>query len=121
MTLVGLFPATFVTLPELGEISLAFCRKVRSVKTSHSDRNLYSTYSKRRILILGGFPAECQDRVTSAVSSSGRVTTGFFAGVVVITSTLTSTNKVPRMVRRPSASPPRKYPSSTATTGFTYA
>ena len=43
----------------------------------------------------------------------------FFALVVVIITTLTRTNSVPRMVRRPRVSPPRKYPTSTATTGFT--
>src|ERR1700682_5238754 len=40
---------------------------------------------------------------------------------MVITTTLIRTNRVPRTVRRSNASPPRKYPSSTATTGFTYA
>ena len=40
---------------------------------------------------------------------------------VVITTTLTSTSTVPKTVRNPSASPPRKYPTTTATTGFTYA
>ena len=45
----------------------------------------------------------------------------FFAGVVVINTTLTSTQTVPTTVRSPSVSPPRKYPNTTATTGFTYA
>jgi hypothetical protein len=44
-----------------------------------------------------------------------------FLGVVVITTTLTNTSAVPAIVRGPIASPPRKYPTSTATTGFTYA
>jgi hypothetical protein len=47
--------------------------------------------------------------------------TDIFAFVVVITTTLTRTNRVPRIVRRPSGSPPRKYPMVTATIGFTYA
>jgi hypothetical protein len=45
----------------------------------------------------------------------------FTFGVVVITTTLTSISRVPAIVRGPIASPPRKYPTSTATTGFTYA
>ena len=56
-----------------------------------------------------------------AASSAKTDSTGFFAGVVVITITLISTRKVPKMVRAVSASPPRKYPTSTATIGFTYA
>src|SRR5580700_8572053 len=36
--------------------------------------------------------------------------------VLVITTTLVKTKRVPRIVRRPSDSPPRKYPTSTATT-----
>jgi hypothetical protein len=40
---------------------------------------------------------------------------------VVITTTLTSTNSVPKIVRNPNSSAPRKYPNTTATTGFTYA
>jgi hypothetical protein len=55
------------------------------------------------------------------VSSTTRVATCLFAGVMVIASTLISTNAVPRMVRGASASPPSKYPSNTATAGFTYA
>ncbi len=58
---------------------------------------------------------------TPAASSTGSAASGFFAGVMVITTTLIRTKNVPRIVRRPSASPPRKYPTSTATTGFTYA
>src|SRR5690348_3523241 len=49
------------------------------------------------------------------------VTTLFFPRIVVITTTLTSTNAVPRIVRKPSGSPAKKYPSRTAITGFTYA
>ena len=40
-------------------------------------------------------------------------------GVVVITITLTRISTEPRIVRRPSASPAKKYPRRTATTGFT--
>jgi hypothetical protein len=55
-----------------------------------------------------------------AVSSTGTGATAFFfIPVVVIKITLANTSRVPRTVRRPSASPPRKYPTSTATTGFT--
>ena len=61
------------------------------------------------------------DPTASAESFTGSAVTGSFARVVVITTTLVRTNSVPRIVRRPSASPPRKYPSNTATTGFTYA
>src|ERR1700726_1082139 len=57
-----------------------------------------------------------EGRPSYPVSSTASIATGFFARVVVITTTLTRTNRVPRTVRRPSASPPRKYPSSTATT-----
>jgi hypothetical protein len=49
------------------------------------------------------------------------ISAGVFARVVVITTTLTRTNKVPTIVRTVSASPPKKYPTSTATIGFTYA
>jgi len=56
-----------------------------------------------------------------AASSAKSVSADFFAGVVVITTTLISTSSVPRIVRVLSASPPRKYPTSTATIGFTYA
>ena len=61
------------------------------------------------------------DSTTSAVSSTAGAATGFFVRVVVITTTLTRTSRVPRIVRRPRDSPPRKYPTRTATTGFTYA
>jgi hypothetical protein len=50
----------------------------------------------------------CYDSATSAVSSTIGVATGFFAWVVVMTTTLTRTSRVPRIVRRPRASPPRK-------------
>ena len=56
-------------------------------------------------------------RYTASFTASSAA--GFFARVVVMTTTLMSTNMVPRIVRRPRASPPRRYPSSTATTGFT--
>ena len=58
---------------------------------------------------------------TQSASSPGNVVPDLLARVVVITTTLIRTNRAPRIVRRPSASPPKKYPSSTATTGFTYA
>jgi len=61
------------------------------------------------------------DPTNCAASSTGSAASGFFAGIMVITTTLIRTKRVPRIVRRPSASPPRKYPTSTATTGFTYA
>jgi hypothetical protein len=61
------------------------------------------------------------DPSASAVSSRGSVAASFFPRVLVITTTLIRTNTVPRIVRGPSASPPRKYPTTTATTGFTYA
>src|SRR5579862_2133589 len=54
-----------------------------------------------------------------AVSSTASAGTGFFAGVVVITITLTRMHAAPAIVRGSSASPPRKYPTSTAITGFT--
>jgi hypothetical protein len=60
--------------------------------------------------------------ISYAVSSAASVAIGFFTRrVVVITTTLIRTHRVPRIVRRPRPSPPRKYPSSTATTGLTYA
>ena len=40
---------------------------------------------------------------------------------ILVTRQLTSTSAVPKIVRGPIASPPRKYPKITATTGFTYA
>src|SRR5216683_5574918 len=61
------------------------------------------------------------DSTTSAVSSTEGVATGIFARVVVITTTLIRISRVPRIVRTPRPSPPRKYPTRTATTGFTYA
>ena len=57
----------------------------------------------------------------TALPSPRRAATGFRAPARVISTTLTSTHSVPSTVRGPSASPPRKYPTSTATTGFTYA
>jgi MFS family permease len=57
-----------------------------------------------------------------AERSRGRWEAGFpGTGIVVITTTLTSTHIVPSTVLWSSASPAAKYPSSTATTGFTYA
>jgi len=53
------------------------------------------------------------------VSFTAGVAAGFFAGVVVITTTLIRTNRVPKIVLKPRGSPPKKYPSTTATTGFT--
>jgi len=47
------------------------------------------------------------------------VSLGFLAVVVVITMTLTSTSNVPSKVLGPTVSPPRKYPTITATTGLT--
>jgi hypothetical protein len=55
----------------------------------------------------------------SASSPTGSAGWVFFAGVVVIRMTLTRTRRVPRIVRGPRASPPRKYPTRTATNGFT--
>lgn len=55
-------------------------------------------------------------------SSTASVATVFVVGVVVvITAALIRTTSVPSTVRKPSVSPPKKYPSSTATTGFTKA
>jgi hypothetical protein len=59
--------------------------------------------------LIGGYP----------VSSTESVSTGFFTRIAVITTTPIRTSRVPRIVRRLSVSPPRKYPTSTATTGFT--
>ena len=59
------------------------------------------------------------DSTAFAVSPTLSVTFDVSDLVLVITTTLVKTNRVPRIVRRPSASPPRKYPTSTATTGFT--
>src|SRR5882762_4311755 len=56
----------------------------------------------------------------SAGLTGGSDSASFFA-VDLITTTLIRTRSVPRIVRAPSASPPRKYPTKTATTGFTYA
>ena len=61
------------------------------------------------------------DPATSWASATNDSAAGFFAGMVVIASTLTRIRAVPTMVRRASGSPPRKYPTNTATTGFTYA
>src|SRR3981189_3689268 len=61
------------------------------------------------------------DPATSWASATSDSAAGFFAGMVVIASTLTRIRAVPTMVRRASGSPPRKYPTSTATIGFTYA
>ena len=60
-----------------------------------------------------------QGPAPSGVVSATSVASVFFAGVVVMTTTLISTNKVPTTVRALSASPPRKYPTRTATIGFT--
>jgi hypothetical protein len=86
----------------------------------------------------GGFPKSCSGRTAQkffpfagkktkknydstafAASPTLRITLGFPALVLVITTTLVRTNRVPNTVLRPSDSPPRKYPTSTATTGFT--
>jgi hypothetical protein len=56
-----------------------------------------------------------------SATATATAVAGRFTRVVVITTTLISTSAVPRIVRAPSASPPKKYPTSTATTGFTYA
>src|SRR5712671_6038885 len=61
------------------------------------------------------------DPATSWGSGTSDSAAGFFAGMVVIASTLTRIRAVPTMVRSASGSPPRKYPTSTATIGFTYA
>ena len=45
----------------------------------------------------------------------------FFPRVVVITTTLIKTHAVPKIARTPNSSPPKKCPTITATTGFTYA
>jgi hypothetical protein len=55
---------------------------------------------------------------TSANSTAGLAT---LFGMVEIVITLTNTNKLPNTVRNPMLSPPTKYPTKTATTGFTYA
>lgn len=54
-------------------------------------------------------------------TSSRRAGALFLAGIVVMTTTLTSTSSVPSKVRAPTASPAKKYPSATAITGLTYA
>ena len=58
---------------------------------------------------------------TSCSGSAKGAAAGFRARVVVITITLTSTSSVPSRVLGPTVSPPRKYPTITATTGLTYA
>ena len=56
---------------------------------------------------------------------STRITAGTGAGCLafirVMSTTLVSTHRVPRIVRIPNGSPPRTFPRITATTGFTYA
>jgi hypothetical protein len=52
-------------------------------------------------------------------ASSTQTESGFLARAVVITTTLTRTSSVPRIVRGPTLSPPRKCPIATATTGLT--
>ena len=50
-----------------------------------------------------------RDQLTnSAVSSTGTVGSDFFVRIEVMSTTLTRINRVPRMVRRPSCSPPKK-------------
>jgi len=55
------------------------------------------------------------------VAFSAGTGVGCLAFVRVMSTTLVSTHRVPRIVRIPNASPPRTYPRITATTGFTYA
>jgi hypothetical protein len=85
------------------------------------ERIHYSSEEKVAILKRHLHRAQDHDPADSAVHSTGGVAVGIFVRVMVITTTLSRTNRVPRIVRGPIASPPRKYPTSTATTGFTYA
>src|SRR5215472_5945785 len=62
---------------------------------------------------------ECHSASASSATSLVRSTA--FLGLIVIITTLTNTSDVPTTVRGPTASPPREYPTTTATTGFTYA
>src|SRR5882762_2081139 len=61
------------------------------------------------------------DPATSWASGTSDSAAGFCAGMVVIASTLTRMRAVPTIVFLMIRPPPRKYPTTTATIGFTYA
>jgi len=113
------------------------CSMRSSRRRLHSDTDslLSATYYRRRVFAFseGAGCSEVSGRLKNftgadsysfASSCSGSASgdaADFLARVVVMTTTLTSTSSVPSKVLGPTVSPPRKYPTITATTGFTYA
>src|SRR5580704_2362061 len=102
---------------------LADCRRFARWRRSHTRRHGTEVLRQRLKHFSSRGLAERQARVHllfAAASLTAAASTAF-AGIVEIVITLTSTSTLPNTVRSPMLSPPKKYPTKTATTGFTYA